>query len=249
MRLSSPLSPLLCSPPAQERVNSRPKRARFPYSPRSWTSQVAPLSCPVATGITNFAMLMRPDRPAHTWRWLPRALCAQKVLLARSDCRAPLPLYIGARSQRQSLPLGRARAPSRVLGRTIPGALDTCSPRSSRLRQWLVADDSTGRAISRHHALRRIDYSTLWEAHRYGCHFGASGRAIAVIASQGHTWVWRIVMFVIAGRMGGPCDLHCGTPFVPCFVCRDEGLSRAGVRLSVGGWWPAGYYRDRLTCA
>jgi len=125
---------------------------------------------------------------------------------------APICHYSGARSRRQSLPLGRARAPSRVLGRTIPGALDMCSPRSSRLRQCLVADDSTGRAISRHHARGRIDDSTLWEAHGYGCHFGASDRALAVSASQGHTWAWRIVIFVIAGRLSGPCDLHRGAP-------------------------------------
>ena len=192
----------------------------------------------------------------------PREIYAEHVsreaLPTRTRCpggryhalaRCPSLLFVSARLRRVSLPCGRSRLRCRRLETAIPGAADALASRSARWCFVLVVVVAMTRAFSRDQCLAHIDDSTRRETHGYGCHFGASGRALAGSASQFHPSAWRIIIIALVGRLGGVRCVMFGSSFCAPFCVRCLGLSRAGVRLSLGVWWPAGYCRDRLTCA
>ena len=54
---------------------------------------------------------------------------------------------------------------------------------------------------------------------------------------------------MLVGRLGGLHCVHFRSSFYAPFCVRRLGHSRAGVRVSLDVWWPAGYRRGRLTCA
>jgi hypothetical protein len=82
-------------------------------------------------------------------------------------------------------------------------------------------------------------FASVWraqETHGWARRFGASHRHFAGKWSRDHAWAWRIIILVLAGRMGGLRGVLAGASFCAPFACDHLASFSGRMRVSVVAW-------------